>query len=144
MQTDDGRVSGDTLGRATFHGRNGISVVDYAICDQDTLSNVANFVVKQPCSLSDHISIITWLNINTNISELGPSHESNRLSHVPIQFLWEKEYGDNSCDQNPLCCWQSTEPKGGYPKNRQTYLKIHPLALTALALSCNNNFCFTT
>ena len=37
-----GRVSGDTLGRATFHGRNGISVVDYAICDQDTLSNVGN------------------------------------------------------------------------------------------------------
>ena len=33
----NGRVSGDTLGRATFHGRNGISVVDYAICDQDTL-----------------------------------------------------------------------------------------------------------
>ena len=91
MQTDDGRVSGDTLGRATFHGRNGISVVDYAISDQDTLSNVANFVVKQPCSLSDHSSIITWLNINTNISELEPSHESNRLSRLPIQFLWEKD-----------------------------------------------------
>ena len=88
----NGRVSGDTLLRATFHGRNGIvSVVDYTICDQDTLSNVANFVVKQPCSLSDHSSIITWLNINTNISELEPSHESNRLSRLPIQFLWEKD-----------------------------------------------------
>ena len=78
----NGRVSGDTLGRATFHGRNRISVVDYAICDQDTLSIVANFVVKQPWSLSDHSSIITWLNVNTNISELEPSHESNRLSHA--------------------------------------------------------------
>ena len=87
----NGRVSGDTLGRATFHGRNGISVVDYAICDQDTLSNVANFVVKQPCSLSDHSSIITWLNINTNISKLEPSHENNRLSRLPLQFLWEKD-----------------------------------------------------
>jgi len=28
----NGRVSGDSLGRATFHGRNGTSVVDYAIC----------------------------------------------------------------------------------------------------------------
>ena len=27
----NGRVSGDSLGRATFHGRNGTSVVDYAI-----------------------------------------------------------------------------------------------------------------
>ena len=87
----NGRVSGDTLGRATFHGRNEISVVDYAICDQDTLSIVANFVVKQPWSLSDHSSIITWLNVNTNISELEPSHESNRLSRLPMQFLWEKD-----------------------------------------------------
>ena len=88
----NGRVSGETLLRATFHGRNGIvSAVDYTICDQDTLSNVANFVVKQPCSLSDHSSIITWLNINTNISEHEPSHESNRLSRLPIQFLWEKD-----------------------------------------------------
>ena len=85
------RVSCDTLSRATFHGRNRISVVDYEICDQDTLPNVANFVVKQPCSLSDHSSIITWLNINTNISELEPSHESTRLSRLPIQFLWEKD-----------------------------------------------------
>jgi len=45
-------------------------------------------VVKQPCSLSDHSSIITWLNI---FSELEPSHESNRLSRLPIQFLWEKD-----------------------------------------------------
>jgi len=48
-------------------------------------------VVKQPCSLSDYSSIITWLNINTNISELEPSHESNWLSRLPIQFLWEKD-----------------------------------------------------
>ena len=101
----NGRVSGDTLGRATFHGRNGISVVDYAICDQDILSNVAHFVVKQPCSLSDHSSIITWLNINTNISELEPSHESTRLSRLPIQFLWEKDsapkFKDISRSPNP-------------------------------------------
>lgn len=44
----NGRVSGDSLGRATFHGRNGISVVDYAICDQYLFSNVANFIVKEP------------------------------------------------------------------------------------------------
>ena len=32
----NGRVSGDSLGRATFHGKAGISVVGYAICDQTT------------------------------------------------------------------------------------------------------------
>ena len=30
----NGRLSGDSLGRATFHRRSGTSVVDYAICDQ--------------------------------------------------------------------------------------------------------------
>ena len=51
-----------------FHGRNDISVIDYAICDQVTLLNVANFVVNKPSSLSDHSLIITWPNINTNIT----------------------------------------------------------------------------
>ena len=30
----NGRVSGDSLGRVTFHGKKGVSVVDYAVCDQ--------------------------------------------------------------------------------------------------------------
>ena len=31
----NGRSRGDSLGRPTFHGKLGVSVVDYAICDQD-------------------------------------------------------------------------------------------------------------
>ena len=61
----NGRVSGESLGRATFHGRNGISVIDYALCDQDLFLNVSNFIVKQPNPLSDHSPIVTWLNINS-------------------------------------------------------------------------------
>ena len=30
--------------------------------------HVANFIVKEPSCLSDHSPIVTWLNINTNIS----------------------------------------------------------------------------
>ena len=41
----NGRVSGDSLRRVTFHGENGVNVVDYTVCDQDLLSRVANFVV---------------------------------------------------------------------------------------------------
>ena len=87
----NGRVSGDTLGRPTFHGRNGISVIDYAICDQDLFFNVSNFVVKQPCSLSDHSPIVTWININTSVPEINSSHENNTLSRLPMQFLWEND-----------------------------------------------------
>ena len=42
----NGRVSGDYLRRATFHGRNGISIIDYAMCDQDLFLNISNFIVK--------------------------------------------------------------------------------------------------
>ena len=33
----NGRANGDALGRPTFHGKNGTSVIDYVICDQFTL-----------------------------------------------------------------------------------------------------------
>ena len=50
----NGRVNGDTLGRPTFHEKNGTSVIDYLISYQSTFLNVTSFVVKQPCYLSDH------------------------------------------------------------------------------------------
>ena len=80
-----------SLGRPTFNGRNGISAIDHEICDQDLFSNVSNFVVKQPYSLSDHSPIVTWININTNISETTSTHENNPLSRLPMQFLWEND-----------------------------------------------------
>ena len=39
----NGRLSDDSIGRATFHGRNGPSVVDYAIWDQDLFSSRRTF-----------------------------------------------------------------------------------------------------
>ena len=47
-------LNGDTLGRPTFHGKKGTSVIDSLICDQCTFLNVGNFDVKQPSYLSDH------------------------------------------------------------------------------------------
>ena len=57
----NGRINGDSLGRPTFHGKSGISVIDYSICDQDLLRNITSFIVKEPNSLSNHSPIITWL-----------------------------------------------------------------------------------
>ena len=47
-------VNGDSLGRAVFHGKNGITVVHYVICNQDIFSLVANSTVKESLYLSDH------------------------------------------------------------------------------------------
>jgi len=84
------------LGRPTFNGRNGISAIDHEICDQDLSSNVPNFVVKQPYSLPDHSPIVTWININTSISETTSTHENNPLFRLHMQFLWENDSATKS------------------------------------------------
>ena len=50
----NGKIRGDSLGNITFHGRLGVSVVDYIICDQTLFQNVDYFTVKGPTYLSDH------------------------------------------------------------------------------------------
>ena len=89
----NGRVNGDTLGRPTFHGRNGTSVIDYIICDQSTFLNITGFVVKQPSYLSDHSAIVAWLNLSTNLptSETQTLNYTSRLLRLPRQFCWEND-----------------------------------------------------
>ena len=53
------RVSGDSLGSATFYGKARISVVDFVICDQTLFSHILNFIVKEPRYLSDHSPLMT-------------------------------------------------------------------------------------
>ena len=85
----NGRSRGDSLGRPTFHGKLGVSVVDYAICDQDLFHSIANFVVKEPSSLSDHSPIMTWLNITKVNTHLATENTNDTLICLPKQFIWE-------------------------------------------------------
>ena len=39
----NGRVSGDSLGRPTFHRKSSVSVIDYAICDKDLFRHNRKF-----------------------------------------------------------------------------------------------------
>ena len=55
------RTLGDSFGKPTFHGKNGTSLVDYIICDQDLIQNIKHFTVKPPTYLSDHSQILTWI-----------------------------------------------------------------------------------
>ena len=89
----DGRVNGDTLGRPTFHGKNGTSVIDYIICDQSTFLNITGFIVKQPSYLSDHSAIVAWLNVSTNLpaSETQTLNSTSSLLRLPRQFCWEND-----------------------------------------------------
>ena len=89
----NGRINGDTLGRPTFHGRNGTSVIDYIICDQGTFLKISGFVVKQPSYLSDHSAIVAWLNLSSNLptSETQTLNSTNRLLRLPRQFCWDND-----------------------------------------------------
>ena len=85
----NGRVSGDSLGRTTFHGKTGVSVVDYVICDQNLFSHFKSFIVKKPTYLSDHSPLVTWLNIGTKICNQDAFPKNDTLTRLPKQFLWE-------------------------------------------------------
>ena len=88
---DSGRSRGDSLGRPTFHGKLGVSVVDYAICDQDLFHSIANFVVKEPSSLSDRSPIMTWLNITKVNTHLATENTNDTLIRLPKQLIWEND-----------------------------------------------------
>ena len=75
MRILNGRINGDSLGRPTFHGNNGTSVVDYVICNQHLIPKVKHLVVKSPNYLSDHSQVITCINLykNTNTDNITTS-----------------------------------------------------------------------
>ena len=89
----NGGTKGDSLDGPTFHGKNGISVVDYIICDQDTFQNVNYFVVKAPTYLTDHSQIVTWIDIpklTKNNGEDQYQSEQTPLHKLPLQLEWSE------------------------------------------------------
>ena len=95
MRILNGRTKGDSFGRATFHGNNGISVVDYIICDQEIFENANYFVVKSPTYLSDHSQIITWIDISQTIEEHDTGPCNIEMSKLPNQFIWNNDAKNN-------------------------------------------------
>lgn len=89
----NGRSHGDSLGNATYHGKNGISVVDYIITDQNLFRSADYFVVEQPSFLSDHSPICAWLRTTSKIVKDNDTseHDLNSLESIPPQFIWTSE-----------------------------------------------------
>ena len=86
----NGRTLGDSLGRPTFHGTNGISVIDYVLCNQDLLQSIKHLVVNSPCYLSDHSQVTAWFDLyqasslETNTNTLPQP----QLEKLPFQYAW--------------------------------------------------------
>lgn len=87
----NGRIKGDSLGKPTFHSKNGISVVDYIITNQELFPSVETFIVDQPTHLSDHSLITAKINVNirTNNRENSNTVSPTKLSKLKSQFHWD-------------------------------------------------------
>ena len=86
----NGRTKGDSLGKPTFHGKNGTSVVDYIICAQDLLETTNNFIVKAPTYLSDYSQIVTWIKTNSQYQTNSNNDfdgVDNLSQKLPSQFI---------------------------------------------------------
>ena len=89
----NGRVRGDSLGRATYHGPKGSSTVDYIIVDQQFFNSISYLVVEQPNPLSDHCPISAWTNpiLQNKLDNDVTNRNSDNLQKLPFQFHWSSE-----------------------------------------------------
>ena len=79
------------MGNIAFHGKNGVSTIDYIIRDQKLFEKFKFFMVKQPTYLSDHSQITAWFLIpkNPNSTE-SENPELPPLKELPQQFIWSE------------------------------------------------------
>jgi hypothetical protein len=82
----NGRTLGDSFGKPPFHNKNGTSVVDFIICDQELTQTIENFVVKPPTYLSDHSQIVTWINKTSPQNSTNHTTPSSKVYKLPLQF----------------------------------------------------------
>ena len=90
LESINDRTKGDSLGKSTFHGKNGTSVVDYIICAQDLLETTNNFIVKAPTYLSDYSQIVTWIKTNSQYQTNSNNDfdgVDNLSQKLPSQFI---------------------------------------------------------
>ena len=104
MNTDlrilNGRTKGDSFGRPTFHGKNGVSVVDYIICNQTIFQNIQHFIVKPPNYLSDQSQIVAWFDIlkTSDVDEIIKASETELNTFSKTLKTTSDEIETNSHD----------------------------------------------
>ena len=64
----NGRTTGDSFRKITFHSLKRISTVDYFIVSQELMNMCENHVVKEPTIFSNHSQLICWATISATAS----------------------------------------------------------------------------
>ena len=82
----NGRCKGDSLGKITFHGNQGISTVDYIITGHEIMNIFQNFVVCHPSPFSDHCQLVSWIQFESPPTLDENTKPMENLFRVPRQF----------------------------------------------------------
>ena len=88
-----GRIKADFFGKVSCHKRNGVSVVDYIIVEQELLPLVQTFVVRPVNYLSDHSQIAAWFDFKLDIDKhshatYGTTGQNLKSTNkLPKQFI---------------------------------------------------------
>ena len=112
----NGRTTGDTFGRITYHSPKGISTVDYFIVRHEMLNLINNFIVKEPTIFSDHSQLICWSNLQILASSKTTSHTNVKTFNIPKQFICDQSSFENYRKMTFFCVYQTLR--------RQTLLLI--------------------
>lgn len=105
MRIMNGRVGNDHgVGRYTFVGHRGCSLVDYVISKPDLFEFVKSFEVQEPNILSDHCVVTFSFEFGTHESE---NMLNTNYSYVTGKYIWNNEAKDEFLDK--LECRATTE-----------------------------------
>ena len=90
MRIINGRVGADKgIGKYTFVGSRGSSVVDYVLSSQDLFKCIKHFQVHDPNILSDHCLLTFSLSFENNI--VGEATQDNH-DQAPGRFRWNNDF----------------------------------------------------
>ena len=85
----NGRVGDYGIGRYTFVGSRGSSVVDYVLSSQDLFQCISKFEVHDPNVLSDHCLLtFSFTFQNSNVREVT----ENEYEQVQGKFVWNNDF----------------------------------------------------
>ena len=85
------------IGRHTFVGSRGSSVVDYVLASQNLFSNIDTFSISDPNILSDHCIVSFSLNF-TKPEQIMPNND-NMFEKLKYKYVWDKHKGPSYIEE---------------------------------------------
>ena len=93
MRILNGRVGKDSkIGKCTYVGSNGKSLVDYAIASQSLFSLIDKFEVAEPNIFSDHCVINFSLSASKEVKVVEKQHDPESL--LKYKYVWNNEHAE--------------------------------------------------